>query len=154
VVVRTGTAPPRTLSISPRHPRDQDSPEDRIHATPTRANVPVDGIVDALATGAARTWGEIRNVFRVIARFFSGDISFQKNVSGPISIARLSSASASAGWGKFLAFLGFISVNLAVLNILPVPILDGGTVVLLIAEKIRRRPLPESAVAKAQLVGM
>ena len=66
----------------------------------------------------------------------------------------MSSRSASQGWTRFLAFLAFISVNLCILNILPIPVLDGGQLMFLIIEKARGgRPLQEGTIAKMQLVG-
>ena len=63
-------------------------------------------------------------------------------------------ASADSGFKKLVYFLGFLSINLAVLNFLPVPPLDGGQMVFLIAEKIRGRPLPESALSAGTWMGI
>jgi regulator of sigma E protease len=63
-------------------------------------------------------------------------------VGGIIPIAKMAYSSASGGWTTFLWFLGFLSVNLAVLNSLPIPVLDGGQFLFLTAEKVRGRPLP------------
>ena len=77
-----------------------------------------------------------------------------KNLGGPLEIAQVAYASADSGFKKLVYFLGFLSINLAVLNFLPVPPLDGGQMVFLIAEKIRGRPLPESALSAGTWMGI
>jgi regulator of sigma E protease len=152
--VRTGDQPERTLRVQPKAERDPAVEGERSAATIVRERVAVNGPLDTVGLAFSRTVGEVRNTFRVISRFIGGDISFQKNVAGPLTIANLSSRSASEGIPRFLVFLAFISVNLAVLNILPIPVLDGGHLLFLLIEKVRGgRPLSEAAIAKAQLVG-
>ncbi len=153
VVVRTGDAPPRTLAVTPRRVVDAGAGKPSMEGTNALAVVPVDGAADALRLGLKRTVSEIRNVFRTIARFFTGDISFSKNVSGPVTIATISSSAASVGLAAFLVFLAFISVNLAVLNVLPIPVLDGGTMMFLLIEAVRRKPLSNAAIGRMQLAG-
>jgi regulator of sigma E protease len=154
VKVQTGTEPAREVTVKPARPRDSGVSDEQLRLRSPEFHVPISGPIDAIRMGFGRTVDEVHNVFRTIVRFFRGDISFTKNVAGPISIAQMSSGAASLGLAKFLAFLAFISVNLAVLNILPVPILDGGTIVVLLAEKIRGKALPDAVVVKAQMVGM
>jgi len=76
------------------------------------------------------------------------------NLGGPILISRVAYAAAKSSLSDFLNFLGFISINLAVLNFLPIPPLDGGQMVFLIAEKVRGRPLPDSALIAGTYVGL
>lgn len=155
LLLQTGTEAPRTVSVVPAAPRDPASGEARYVASIVREPVPVDGPLDVIALGARRAWGDVTMTFRSIARFFGNDISFSQNVSGPLSIAQMSSGAASLGMAAFLSFLAFISVNLAVLNVLPVPVLDGGTIVLLLVEKLRGgRRLSDRTVGNLQLVGM
>ena len=119
-----------------------------------KERVSVSGLGEAVGIGVTKTVAEVKNMFRLIGGFFGSRISFSKNVGGPLTIANLSSRTASEGWGRFLAFLAFISVNLAVLNILPIPVLDGGQLMFLIIEKVRGgRPLSDAAIARFQLVG-
>lgn len=114
----------------------------------------VDGVGDALGIGVSRTWREVKNVFRTIGGLFSGDINFQKNIAGPITLITASKSQADAGLPSLFWFLGYISVMLAVLNILPIPVLDGGHALFIIIEKIKGSPLKESVVIKAMYVGL
>jgi regulator of sigma E protease len=83
----------------------------------------------------------------------TGDVSL-KNVSGPISIAAYAGVTAVEGTTAFLGFLALISISLAVLNLLPIPILDGGQVVYQLAEAVKGRPLSERAQMFGQQVGI
>ena len=83
----------------------------------------------------------------------SGEASM-KHLTGPVSIARVAGASARLGLPRFLEFLGLMSVSLAVLNLLPIPLLDGGHLMYYLIESIIRRPLPERLQALGQQVGM
>ena len=153
LVVRTGDAAPRTVTVTPRRAVERVPGVASLERSDALAVVPVDGATDALGLGLKRTVSEIRNVFRTIARFFTGDISFSKNVSGPVTIATISSSAASKGLSAFLVFLAFISVNLAVLNVLPIPVLDGGTMMFLLIEAVRRKRLSDEAIGRMQLAG-
>jgi regulator of sigma E protease len=81
------------------------------------------------------------------------DVSAQ-NLSGPISIAQYAGASAQIGFGRFLQFLAIVSVSLGVLNLLPVPLLDGGHLLYYAAEVVLRRPLPEAVQFAGQRIGI
>ncbi len=76
------------------------------------------------------------------------------NLSGPISIAKMSGQAAEGGLGEFLAFMGFVSLQLAIINILPIPMLDGGLIVLFLIEALIRRPLSEKFKEYWQKVGL
>jgi regulator of sigma E protease len=82
-----------------------------------------------------------------------GDVS-PKNISGPINIAQYAGASAAVGPTAFLAFLAIVSISLGVLNLLPVPMLDGGQIVYTLAEAAKGSPLSERAQAVGQQVGI
>jgi regulator of sigma E protease len=112
------------------------------------------GPVNAIAMGARRSVVDVKNMFRMIGRFFGGEIDPKKTLGGPGTIVNISSRSANEGLARFLAFLAFISVNLAVLNILPIPVLDGGSLLLQIVVLFRRgKPLKEATVAYVQWAG-
>jgi regulator of sigma E protease len=153
VEVRTGDAAPRAVRVTPRRAVERAPGVAPVERSDALAVVPVAGVGDAIGLGLKRTVSEIRNVFRTIARFFTGDISFSKNVSGPVTIATISSSAASKGLSAFLVFLAFISVNLAVLNVLPIPVLDGGTMMFLLIEAVRRKRLSDEAIGRMQLAG-
>lgn len=76
------------------------------------------------------------------------------NLSGPIRIAQFAGHSAEAGLAEFVSFLALISISLGVLNLLPIPVLDGGHLLFYLIEAVRRRPVSEAAQAAAQRVGI
>ena len=154
IEVQTGGQPSRKLTVHPKPRRDPKVEEELFGLEPFIEPVPVSGVLDAAGLAFSKSVSEIRNIFRLMGRFFGQEISFQKNVAGPLTIANLSSRTAKEGWTKFLAFLAFISINLCVLNVLPIPVLDGGQLLFLLIEKVRGgRPLSEGTIAKFQLAG-
>ena len=98
------------------------------------------GLLGAVAVGARTTASSAGLIVSILKGLVSGELSVRQ-LGGPIAIGQQSGQAARQGWEVFLSFLALISVNLAVLNLLPVPILDGGQLVFLAAEAIRRRPL-------------
>ncbi|OYW90146.1 MAG: zinc metallopeptidase RseP, partial [Alishewanella sp. 32-51-5] len=82
--------------------------------------------------------------FAMVGKLLTGDVSV-KHLSGPISIAQGAGSTASMGLIAFLSFMALISVNLAVINLLPLPILDGGHLMYLVVELIRGKPVSERA---------
>ena len=90
---------------------------------------------------------------RMFWRMVLGKISF-KNLSGPVSIAQFAGESAEAGVAPFLNFLVVISLSLGFLNLLPIPILDGGQIVFQLVEWLKGSPLSERAQALGQQVGI
>ena len=83
----------------------------------------------------------------------TGDVSL-KNVNGPLSIASYAGISAREGLASFLTFLAAVSISLGVLNLMPVPVLDGGQVVYQLAEAVKGSPLPVRLQAIGQQVGI
>jgi regulator of sigma E protease len=150
--VRSGESAPREVTVEPR--AVAAAPGARWEEVPYRTTIGGDGLGSALALGAQRTAREFRNVFRMIRSFATGDISVERGIGGPGTIVAFSAQSYRIGFVYFLVFLAVISVSLAVLNILPVPVLDGGQLLFLVIEKLRGRPLKEATIAKAQLVGL
>jgi regulator of sigma E protease len=108
-----------------------------------------------LAIGHAieKTWRSIGFTFRMLGRMVTGEVSI-KNISGPINIAQYAGNSAAAGLNPFLNFLALISISLGVLNLLPVPILDGGQIVYQSIEGLKGSPLSEQAQLFGQKVGI
>ena len=94
------------------------------------------GFGESLIVGATATWEMGENVVRFVGGFFSGAVSV-RNVGGPIAIARVSFQAAQNGWIDLLSLLALLSVNVAILNLLPIPMLDGGQILLRIAESIK-----------------
>ena len=91
--------------------------------------------------------------FRLLGNMVVGQVSL-RNASGPIMIAAYAGETAAAGFTTFLGFLGIVSISLGVMNLLPVPILDGGQIVYQIAEWIKGSPLSERAMIVGQQIGL
>ena len=108
---------------------------------------------EAVVFGLDRTMGFIKQIYLNLSSLLSGRIS-AKSLGGPVEIA--SQAFSMAGEDPFLfaLFLGIISINLAVVNFLPIPVLDGGHMVFLIYEKLRGRPPSETVRTVATYVGL
>lgn len=107
----------------------------------------------ALIRAVDKTWDMAAFSLEMLGRMAVGQVSW-KNLSGPITIADYAGQSARMGWFPFLSFLALISVSLGVLNLLPVPLLDGGHLMYYIAELIKGSPVSEKAMAIGQQVGM
>lgn len=111
------------------------------------------GPVDALIGGVEKTWDMSSLTVQMLWRIVTGQVS-AKNISGPISIAEFAGISAYLGLSAFLGFLAIISVSLGVLNLMPVPLLDGGQVVYQLVEAVKGSPLSERAQNVGQQVGI
>ena len=107
----------------------------------------------AIGEGWRQTLNSSTQIVRTVRGLFSGRIS-GRNVGGPILIGQLAGESARLGLDSFLGFMALISINLAVLNLLPVPVLDGGQFLFLLAEAIIRRPLPAKLRERLTTVGL
>ncbi|MFI4879096.1 MAG: RIP metalloprotease RseP [Steroidobacterales bacterium] len=107
----------------------------------------------ALARAGEEAWSMTMLQARLFARMVEGRVSL-KNLSGPLSIAEFAGESAEAGVATFLSFLVLISLSLGFLNLLPIPILDGGQIVFQVAEWLKGSPLSERTQAFGQQVGI
>jgi len=111
------------------------------------------GPIKSLGYGAAQVWFVIRiNVASVLA-LFSGNAHLS-DLTGPIGIAKLSGESARSGWMNFVSFIAMISVSIGFLNIMPVPMLDGGHLVFMVIEAIIRKQIPEKIKINIMKVGL
>lgn len=111
------------------------------------------GFWGGLAHGVNRTWEMSWFSLRMLGKMLVGDLSW-RNLSGPVSIADYAGQSARIGVLAYLAFLALISVSLGVLNLLPVPVLDGGHLVYYGLEAIKGRPLSERFMQVTQRIGI
>jgi regulator of sigma E protease len=111
------------------------------------------GLVAGLGAGIAKTYEMSIFTVQMLGRIVTGQVS-AKNISGPISIAEFAGVSALLGVAAFLGFLAVISVSLGVLNLLPVPLLDGGQVVYQLVEAVKGTPLSERAQLFGQQLGI
>jgi regulator of sigma E protease len=101
------------------------------------------GVVKAMSKAMDKTWRLMTLSIEMLGKLITGDVSV-KNLSGPISIAQGAGMSASLGLVYFLGFLALISVNLGIINLLPLPVLDGGHLLYYFVELFSGRPVPES----------
>ena len=111
------------------------------------------GPVDAIVHGARQTWDLCTFSLRMIGKMLSGEVSL-KNISGPVTIADYAGQSARLGPLAFISFVAFISISLGVMNLLPIPMLDGGHLLYYSAEIARGRPPSERFLEWSQRVGM
>jgi regulator of sigma E protease len=111
------------------------------------------GPIQSLALGAAESWRMTELQAKVFWRMLRGQVSL-KNLSGPLTIAEFAGESARTGPATFLSFLVLISLSLGFINLLPVPILDGGQVVYQVIEWIKGSPLSERAQVLGQQLGI
>lgn len=100
------------------------------------------GPLDAVVEGARRTWTMSVLTLDSLKKMLFGELSV-KNLSGPITIAKVAGASAQSGFGDFLNFLAYLSISLGVLNLLPIPVLDGGHLLFYLIEWVRGRPVSD-----------
>jgi regulator of sigma E protease len=111
------------------------------------------GFTQAASRAATKTWEMSALTLRMIWRMVTGDVS-PRNISGPINIAQYAGLSATIGVSAFLSFLAIVSISLGVLNLLPVPMLDGGQIVYTAAESLKGGPLSERTQAIGQQIGI
>jgi regulator of sigma E protease len=110
-------------------------------------------LAQAVSEGGEATGRASTQILRTLRGLFSGRIS-GRTVGGPILIGQLAGESARMGLDTFLGFMALISINLAILNLLPVPVLDGGQFLFLLAEAVIRRPLPVKLRERLTTVGL
>ncbi len=108
---------------------------------------------EAFTMGIHQTQNTGVDIYLTLRNLLSGDLSPQ-NLSGPVGIAKVAYAVSKQGIQQLLMFLGFLSINLAILNFLPIPVLDGGHMVFLIWEGVTRRKPSEKVLIAASYVGM
>ncbi len=150
IVVNRASKP---LSITPEPDAAWPYPDRGLRFGPVIRKMPAMGIGAALRAGFDETVDNISIVFATVRSLVERRVS-PKNVGGPIMIAQVAYVAAGAGIGDLILFLGMLSINLAVLNFLPIPPLDGGQMAFLIAEKIKGKPLSDSAMIAGTYLGL
>lgn len=111
------------------------------------------GPVEAVGEGIRRTWSMSVLTLDSLKKMLFGELSV-KNLSGPITIAKVAGASAQSGVGDFLNFLAYLSISLGVLNLLPIPVLDGGHLLFYLVEWVRGRPLSDKVQGWGVQIGI
>jgi len=111
------------------------------------------GPFEALGRAAVKTWDMSLFTLEMMGRMVLGQVSW-KNLSGPLTIADYAGQSANLGWISFVSFLALVSVSLGVLNLLPVPLLDGGHLMYYVAEVLTGRPVSERTMEIGSRIGM
>ena len=111
------------------------------------------GLIDGFGAAVSEMWRLTRSTLGLLGRMLTGSASV-KNLSGPISIAQFANSSANAGVSSFLFFLGAISLSLGILNLLPIPVLDGGHLLYYLIELAKGSPVSEQMQAKGQYIGL
>lgn len=107
----------------------------------------------ALQRAAEKTWETTVLTLQMLSKMITGDVSW-KNISGPISIADYAGQSAQMGLVSYLAFLALISVSIGVLNLLPIPILDGGHLMYYLIEIVKGSPVSDKTIIIGQKIGL
>jgi len=132
----------------------------RIGAAPAPVQLPEDmrtevrfGPFSAMGEALAKTWQMSSLTLRMIGKMIVGEVSVE-NLSGPITIATYAGYSANAGATSFLYFLAIISISLGVLNLLPIPLLDGGHLMYYLVEIVKGSPLSDEVQMQMQRIGI
>ena len=111
------------------------------------------GTLDSVAKAVAKTWDISIFSLRMLGKMLIGEVSW-KHLSGPVTIADYAGQSAQMGWLAYATFLALISISLGVLNLLPIPLLDGGHLMYYLLEIIKGSPVSERAMELGQRVGL
>ena len=151
VVDRNGKALP-PIRIAARE--DPDSAEGYIGIFPAQKMITKKyGLWQSCVVGCRKAVVNLRRVYLTLTGLLTKKVAF-KNIGGIILIAQASYYSAVQGLGKLMYFVGVIAINLAVVNMLPIPLLDGGLLLFLLVEKIKGSPVSEGVLRVAQYVGL
>lgn len=111
------------------------------------------GPLQALSDGVAQTWFIIRSSISGLYHMITGAIS-SCNLQGPIGIAEVSGAAASQGWGTFISFIAMLSTAVGLLNLFPIPVLDGGHLLFHVYEAVRGKPPSDRALSVLMSLGL
>jgi regulator of sigma E protease len=124
-----------------------------VNAPAAEAAIQHYGPAKALAESLALTWQRTTDTFGMVSKMVTGEAS-TRNISGVIGIAQVANAAAQMGLDRFLEFLGLVSLSLAIINLLPIPVLDGGHLLYYLIELIKGSPVSERTMIAGQYVGI
>ena len=155
---RDGAA--RTVFIVPDSVADGDKQIGQVGITVKPIEFPEErlvnvryGVFESMERGVETTWMMSVLTLRMLAKMLTLEVS-SKNISGPLTIAQYAGKSAQIGFTSFFLFLAIVSVSLGVLNLLPIPILDGGHLLYYAAEAVTGKPVSEKVMIWGQQVGI
>jgi regulator of sigma E protease len=159
-VRRTGM-PPAVLTVTPAAVRENGRPIGRIGAAPLVDRGAMAGLItevrygplESLARASHRTWDTSLFTLKMLGKMIVGEVSL-RNLSGPITIADYAGQTAQSGWISYLLFLALISISLGVLNLLPIPLLDGGHLMYYMVEIFKGSPVSDYAMEVGQRIGI
>ncbi len=148
----------RQTQIQPRYDAEADPPRWLLGVAAPQRTVEHDallrfGPVDAIGAALDETWRLTGSTLGIVWRMVRGAVSLD-NINGPISIAQYANASAQLGVAWFLSFLAMLSLSLCIMNLLPIPILDGGHLLYYLIEMVKGSPVSERTMIAGQFVGM
>lgn len=112
-----------------------------------------EGLVSSLKAGCVHSINLLKQLYVTLKRMFGGSVS-ARNLGGIVTISVVSYRTAKAGWPRFLYFLAILSLNLAFINVLPIPVLDGGHMLFLTIEAIKGSPVSERVLGYSQMLGL
>ena len=139
----------RQLSVTPGSRTLEDGTEVGSLGVYQARTLTEHGLASAFPVALQETWDNLAMILSVLKKMITGHVSVQ-NLSGPISIAQVAGDSAEYGWRSYVGILAFLSLSLGIMNLLPIPILDGGHVVFNGVEWVTGKPVPE----RVQIVGV
>ena len=143
----------RTIAVTPQSVVQDGKAVGRIGVAPdvlVKAQYPLG---EALARGAYKCWDTSIFSLKILGRMITGDVSW-RNLSGPVTIAQVAGETASIGWLPYLLFIALVSVSLGVMNLLPLPILDGGHLMYYMVEVLKGSPVSTQTMEVGQRVGI
>lgn len=143
----------RSIAVTPQSVLQDGKAIGRIGVAPdvlVKAQYPLG---EALARGAYKCWDTSIFSLKILGRMITGDVSW-RNLSGPVTIAQVAGETASIGWLPYLLFIALVSVSLGVMNLLPLPILDGGHLMYYMVEVLKGSPVSMQAMEVGQRVGI
>jgi regulator of sigma E protease len=147
---------PFSVSVTPRAERDGERTVGRIQAQVDMSAAMVvvqSGPAEAVSRAVRKTWDTSALTVRMLGKMLIGEASL-KNITGPITIADYAGQTARIGWISFLSFIAFVSISLGVMNLLPIPVLDGGHLLYYAVELFSGRPVPERVAEVVQRAGL
>ena len=122
---------------------------------PQYFNIPLEsvdyGFIGSLPVGASKAWGSFMDNAKGLGKVVTGQVKANKAFTGPIGIATMFGK--TVDWVKFWSLVGLLSMALALMNLLPIPALDGGHAIFLLVEMIKGKPLGDKFMERAQMVG-